>query len=177
MVLFGQIVVGPPGSGKTTYCQGINMFMKELGRQSALINLDFANDCVPYTVDIDVRDLISLENVMEEQNLGPNGGLIYCMDYLLQNYEWLEEQILALSLKNDCHYMIFDCPGQVELFTHYTLMQQLLTKLQDIDFRLCSVQLIDSFYCSQPATFVSAVLLVTSTMLRLGLPHVNILSK
>lgn len=30
---------------------------------------------------------------------------------------------------------------------------------------------------SQPATFISAVLLVTSTMLRLGLPHVNVLTK
>lgn len=30
---------------------------------------------------------------------------------------------------------------------------------------------------SQPATFISAVLLVTSTMLRLALPHVNVLSK
>ena len=36
-------------------------------------------------------------------------------------------------------------------------------------------------YCStissEPSTFVSAVLLVTSSMLRLGLPHVNVLSK
>ncbi len=30
---------------------------------------------------------------------------------------------------------------------------------------------------SQPATFLSAILLVTATMLRLGLPTVNILSK
>jgi hypothetical protein len=37
--------------------------------------------------------------------------------------------------------------------------------------------LIDSFYCSQPATFISATLLVTATMLRLELPHVNVLSK
>jgi hypothetical protein len=32
-------------------------------------------------------------------------------------------------------------------------------------------------HCSQPATFISAVLLVTCTMLRLGLPHVNVLTK
>ena len=30
---------------------------------------------------------------------------------------------------------------------------------------------------SEPATFVSAVLLVAATMLRLGLPHINVLSK
>jgi len=29
----------------------------------------------------DIRELISLEDVMEELKLGPNGGLIYCMEY------------------------------------------------------------------------------------------------
>lgn len=29
----------------------------------------------------DIRELISLEDVMEELGLGPNGGLIYCMEY------------------------------------------------------------------------------------------------
>lgn len=29
----------------------------------------------------DIRELISLEDVMEELGLGPNGGLMYCMEY------------------------------------------------------------------------------------------------
>lgn len=29
----------------------------------------------------DVRELISLDDVMEELGLGPNGGLVYCMEY------------------------------------------------------------------------------------------------
>lgn len=48
-------------SGKTTYCHGMQQFIKELGRGVAIINLDFANDGVPYKADIDVRDLITLE--------------------------------------------------------------------------------------------------------------------
>jgi GPN-loop GTPase len=28
----------------------------------------------------DIRDLISLEDVMEELELGPNGGLVYCFE-------------------------------------------------------------------------------------------------
>lgn len=32
----------------------------------------------------DIRDLISLEDVMEELELGPNGGLVYCMEYPLK---------------------------------------------------------------------------------------------
>jgi hypothetical protein len=29
---------------------------------------------------IDIRDLITLEDVMEELDYGPNGGLIYCLE-------------------------------------------------------------------------------------------------
>lgn len=52
------------------------------------------------------------DDAMEELDLGPNGGLIYCMEYLVDNMDWLAEQI------NDFgdDYLIFDCPGQV--FTH-----------------------------------------------------------
>jgi len=33
------------------------------------------------------------------------------------------------------------------------------------------------YVCSQPSTFISAILLIAGTMLRLALPHVNVLSK
>lgn len=29
---FGQLVIGPPGSGKTTYCDGMHQFLSALGR-------------------------------------------------------------------------------------------------------------------------------------------------
>eukprot|EP00953_Heterococcus_sp_UTEX-ZZ885_P038770 19897-Heterococcus_DN1.PRE.1 len=40
---FGQVVVGPPGSGKTTYCNGMAQYMRGLGREVAIVNLDPAN--------------------------------------------------------------------------------------------------------------------------------------
>lgn len=46
---------------------------------------------------------------MENHNLGPNGGLIYCMEYLLVNIDWLQQKIEEL----ETYYIIFDCPGQV----------------------------------------------------------------
>ena len=32
------------------------------------------------TPSIDIRDLISLDEVMEDLQLGPNGGLVYCFE-------------------------------------------------------------------------------------------------
>lgn len=61
MTRFGQVVVGPPGSGKTTYCNGMQQFLTALGRECVIINLDPANDLVPYDAYADLRELISLE--------------------------------------------------------------------------------------------------------------------
>ena len=176
MVLFGQIVIGPPGSGKTTYCQGMSQFVNGLGRKCCIVNLDFANDGLPYECHVDVRELISLERVMEEYSLGPNGGLVFCMEYVLAHFDWLKERITALM--ETSHYILFDCPGQVELYAHHTCVQDLLGCLaKQLDCRLCSVHLLDSFYCCEPATFISATLLVAATMLRMALPHVSVLTK
>jgi hypothetical protein len=71
---FGQLVVGPPGSGKTTYCTGMHQYLTAIGRKTAIINLDPANDLLPYTPAVDVADLVDLEAVMDDLHLGPNGG-------------------------------------------------------------------------------------------------------
>ena len=37
--IFGQLVIGPPGSGKTTYCKEIGKFLESIGRKVAIINI------------------------------------------------------------------------------------------------------------------------------------------
>lgn len=52
--IYGQLVIGPPGSGKTTYCSKIYEFYKELDRKVAVVNLDPANDQMEYNAKIDI---------------------------------------------------------------------------------------------------------------------------
>lgn len=47
--------------GKTTYCFGMQQLTTQIERKTILINLDFANDALPYTVAIDVRDFLTLQ--------------------------------------------------------------------------------------------------------------------
>lgn len=42
--------------------------------QVALVNLDPANDGLPYSPAVDVGDLVDLDAVMDQLHLGPNGG-------------------------------------------------------------------------------------------------------
>lgn len=62
---FGQLVLGPPGSGKTTYCHGMAQYMRASGRKVAIVNLDPANDALPYPPDVDISDLVDLGTVMQ----------------------------------------------------------------------------------------------------------------
>ena len=48
---------------------------------------------------------------MENCDLGPNGALVYCIEYLEKNLDWFFDQ-LAPYVDSD-HYFIFDLPGQV----------------------------------------------------------------
>ena len=38
------------------------------------------SDAFEYEPSIDIRDLITLEDVMDELGYGPNGGLVYCFE-------------------------------------------------------------------------------------------------
>lgn len=126
-----QIVMGPPGSGKSTYCSGMKQFLSCLGRSVAVVNLDPANDSLPYESNINITELISLEEVMERLHLGPNGGLIYCMEYLETNCDWL------LSKMNDsAQYYLIDCPGQIELYTHHNSIKTITARLKEANMKV-----------------------------------------
>ncbi|KAH9750750.1 GPN-loop GTPase 2 [Citrus sinensis] len=112
---------------------------------------------------------------MMEHALGPNGGLVYCMDYLEKNIDWLQSKLEPL-LKD--HYLLFDFPGQVELFfLHSNAKNVIMRLIKKLNLRLTAVHLVDAHLCSDPGKYVSALLLSLSTMLHLELPHVNVLSK
>ncbi|KAI5964363.1 uncharacterized protein KGF55_002305 [Candida pseudojiufengensis] len=175
--MYGQVVIGPPGSGKSTYCFGMYQFLSAIGRKSSIINLDPANDRLPYPCELDIRDYIDLETIMEEYQLGPNGGLMYALEQLSE--EGLETFMDRINkLLQDKNYLIFDCPGQIELFTHHNSLYQIFHKLTKVlKVRLCVVSLVDSIYLTSPSQYISILLLTLRSMLQLELPQVNVISK
>lgn len=141
-----------------------------------LVNLDPANDQIPYKCDLDLRELVSLDTVMREFGLGPNGGLLHCIDTLEANFDgWLGEGMQ----RQESDYFIFDLPGQVELFaTGHGGLERILRRLEtSLAFRLATVHLVDAANCLLPSRFLSSMLLSLQCMLHLGCPHLNILSK
>ncbi|OEH80057.1 ATP binding domain-containing protein [Cyclospora cayetanensis] len=218
---YGQLVIGPPGSGKSSYCFGMQQMLDALGRRHIVVNLDPMNDLLPYKCDIDVMDLVKGEDVMNAHSLGPNGGkaytsiytrkyihacnltdvlrfahsllplhfftcddllaflftnylpMIYCMEYLLENVDWLVDKLKAFTNS----YVLIDCPGQVELFTHHDALRAIIRHLERLDFRMTAVQVVDSTLCTDAFKHISALLMSLNAQLQLELPHINVLSK
>ncbi|EXJ84340.1 hypothetical protein A1O3_05007 [Capronia epimyces CBS 606.96] len=179
---FAQLVIGPPGAGKSTYCNGMQQFMGAIGRKCSVVNLDPANDATSYTAAVDVRELVTLESIMaaeaddgQEQGpgLGPNGGVLYALEEVEENLDWLQERLEALG--DD--YVLFDCPGQVELFTHHDSLRKIFLKLAKAGYRLVVVNLIDSYALTLPSLYISTLLLCLRSMLQLDLTHINVLTK
>ena len=129
---FAQLIIGAPGAGKSTYCDGMQQFLSALKRPTSIVNLDPANDHTSYPCALDVRDLITLEEVMESSELGPNGGVMWAMEELEHNFEWLEEGLKGLGED----YVLFDCPGQVELFTHHESLRNIFGRLRRAGYRV-----------------------------------------
>lgn len=175
MPRYAHLVMGPAGSGKSTYCSIMLEHLSALRRSAAVVNLDPAAEHFSYPVAVDVRDLIEVGDVMEDDSLGlgPNGGLIFCMEHLVANPSWLE---LALGQDED-DYLLIDCPGQVELYTHLPVMRELVGQLQHLGIRVCGVFLLDSHFMMEAFKYVSGVLTALSAMVSLEIPQVNVLSK
>ncbi|KAL2298312.1 hypothetical protein Nmel_015306 [Mimus melanotis] len=122
-----------------------------------------------------IRELIEVDDVMEDESLrfGPNGGLVFCMEYFANNFSWLEESLG--HVEDD--YVLFDCPGQIELYTHLPVMKQLVEQLQQWEFRVCGVFLVDSQFMVESFKFISGILAALSAMISLEIPQINVMTK
>lgn len=156
----GQVVIGPPGSGKTTYVWGLYQFLTALGRPVLVVNLDPAANQPPYEPAVSIDSLISLGDAVDAHHLGPNGAMLYCLEYLEHNLDWLVEQLdRAMShleanppsrpaaldpdgleeedggppppkWRREDMYVVFDTPGQVELSTNHDSLKRIVAALQ-----------------------------------------------
>lgn len=114
---------------------------------------------------------------MEEMGLGPNGGLVYCFEFLMDNLDFLTESLDGLT---EDYLIIIDMPGQIELYTHIPILPALVRFLSQpgaLDIRLCAAYLLEATFVVDRAKFFSGTLSAMSAMILLEIPHLNILSK
>jgi len=173
---YAQLVMGPAGSGKSTYCAQLAEHCKSVKRQVHFANLDPAAEAFDYPVSLDLRELISVEDVQEELKLGPNGALVYAMEYFEEHLEDWFAEVFTEGFGDD-DYLIFDCPGQIELYSHVPAFKRFVQYLRDQGWSVCAVYLLDAQFITDPTKFISGCMTCLSAMVQLELPHINVLTK
>lgn len=163
--------VGTAGSGKSTLVQAYKEWLDYNGIDSIIVNLDPGADSTPYTPDIDIREWICLDEVMEEYGLGPNGAQVVASDLMAMNADKLTGALDDFKTK----YVLVDTPGQLELFAFRDSSLRIVEALGRDKSMI--VYTSDPMLYRSPNGFVSGKMLSTLVQFRLGLPTIDVLTK
>ncbi len=163
--------VGTAGSGKTTLVHAFATWMSSQGLDTVSVNLDPGVDQLPYQPDVDIRDWISVPEIMKERGLGPNGAQIAAADMLALNAGEVAEVIDRFETP----YILLDTPGQLELFAFREASKVIIDAFGREQSAL--VFLTDPAMARRASGFVSATLLAVTTQFRHSLPFIHLLSK
>lgn len=172
---YAVIVIGPAGSGKSTLCYALSEHYSIKGRSTHIANMDPAAEKLPYEPSLDIRELISLDDVMESKGLGPNGGLVFCMEYLVgTGVSWLSEQLGDYAED----FVIFDMPGQVEVLSNEPAVPAFVHILQQEGYATTVLYLLDALATTADSgKFISGCMFSLSSMVCFDCPFINVLSK
>ena len=164
-------MAGTAGSGKSLLTGALKSWYVNRGEDAIAVNLDPGVVELPYEPDVDVRDRIQLQDVMQDYGLGPNGALILAADLTATKMSEIQEDIDSFKAEN----VIVDTPGQTELFAFRESGEFIVGETR-ADSKIL-LFLVDPLLANTPSNFLSLALLSASVGLRLNIPKITVLTK
>lgn len=164
-------IIGTAGSGKSVLTGTFNEWLKTGKQKSVTVNLDPGVLNLSYAPEIDIRETININEVMEQYGLGPNGALVLASDLIAEEAERIGGEIEDLQ----ADVVLVDTPGQMELFAFRAsgpYIANELTKQQK-----AIVYLFDSVFSFNPLNYVSNMFLAAAVYNRFFFPQLHVLSK
>ncbi len=169
--MYGTFILGTAGSGKSTLTSILQQWIASNDMDVATVNLDPGVRHLPYGPDIDIRDYVSLDAVMQEYELGPNGALLVSVDLIANELEQFQEELTDLAPE----IVLFDTPGQIELFAYRTVGPIVFSSLGGE--KNVITYLYDAHLSRDPTGFISLAFLGMSVNFRFQLPMISVLTK
>ncbi|ORY33847.1 hypothetical protein BCR33DRAFT_755006 [Rhizoclosmatium globosum] len=162
------------GSGKSTFMQRLTSSIHSAKKTPYVVNLDPAVGKLPFGCNIDIQDVVNYKQVMKQYGLGPNGGIITSLNLFTTKFD----QVLDLISKRskDLDYVVFDTPGQIEIFT-WSASGQIITDTLASMHPTVLAYVIDTPRSTSPATFVSNMMYALSILYKTKLPMILVFNK
>lgn len=163
--------------------QRINAHLHAKKEPPYVVNLDPAVTYSPYQSNIDIRDSVNYKKVMEEYNLGPNGGIMTALNLFTTKVD----QVLGLLEKRatpdpenpsrkPIKHILVDTPGQIEAFVWSASGSILLDSLAS-SFPTVIAYIVDTPRTSSTSTFMSNMLYACSILYKTKLPMIIVFNK
>jgi len=169
--MFITFIIGTAGSGKSMLTAALSEWLKISKQNVAVANLDPGALKLPYTPDVDVRNYVNVEDLMEKYGLGPNGALVMAADLIADEIEQISREIE--DLRSDI--VLVDTSGQMELFAFRASGPYIASELTREPKVI--VYLFDAVFSVSPLNYVSNLFISAAVYHRFLLPQVHLLSK
>ena len=163
--------------------QRINAHLHAKNDPPYVINLDPAVSHSPFQSNIDIRDSVNYKKVMEEYNLGPNGGIMTSLNLFATKVDQvmgLLEKRAAPDPENPTrkpiNHVLVDTPGQIEVFVWSASGSILLDSFAS-SFPTVIAYIIDTPRTSSTSTFMSNMLYACSILYKTKLPMILVFNK
>jgi GTPase SAR1 family protein len=167
------LFIGPAGCGKTTLTSAFGKWLeRDVKAAVKYVNLDPGCKVLPYKPDFDIRELFTIDELMKDEKLGPNGAMIRASELMKDNSNVIVDMIGAL----DADVKLVDTPGQMEIFVFRPAGPALIETLRKTGATIV-VYIIDPALASTASGLATAFSLAIATQLRLDAPTVMVLNK
>jgi hypothetical protein len=164
-------ILGTAGSGKTLLTSAFSTWLSAQREKVSILNLDPGAIALPYTPDVDVRDYIRVEDLMEDYKIGPNGALLLACDMVADRIEEVTGELELI----DPDLVLVDTPGQIELFAFRQTGRAIAERMSGEGKAI--LYLFDSLFSRQPLNYVANMFLSAAVNNMFLLPQVHALTK
>lgn len=163
--------------------QRINAHLHAKKEPPYVINLDPAVTHSPYQANIDIRDSVNYKKVMEEYNLGPNGGIMTSLNLFATKVDQvlgLLEKRAAPDPENPARkpidHILVDTPGQIEVFMWSASGSIMLDSFAS-SFPTVIAYIIDTPRSASTSVFMGNMLYACSILYKTKLPMILVFNK
>ncbi len=168
------VFAGTAGSGKTSLVAAFGKWMeREQGLKLSYVNLDPGAEVLPYKPDFDIREYFTIEKIMKEYKLGPNGAFLKAAELLGQ----MKNKIIRHKAFSGFYdYVLIDTPGQLEMFLFRPEGTEFLRRLEFMKPVLL-IYIVDGALASHPEDLMVSYLLSLILQTKVELQVVTVINK